>query len=157
MDTAMQVSAGNNLKFAYTMRQGYEAYLKSCAENGRAAGQAAGLQGSELDSAVDAAMEAVKLRDEEAFFGQFEGSFTVHRPSVGEMIQIDNHTALLSEQIPPSALRARGSNLAQMVATMKIVVEAAPPWWGDPLKLYNIDALQVAYWGYKNWVDSFRL
>lgn len=156
MDTASKIGAGRRIQEKFTLQEAYDGFLRRAAVDSREVAVANGYQGEQIEQAVDAALTVLRMDLPGDFFERFAGEFIVHRPSVGEMIQIDNMAALLNNHTPEQSLRTRGKDLAHMIATLKLVVDDAPSWWGDPLNLFDTEPIQIAYWGFKTWLDSFR-
>ena len=160
-NTASKTKAGKGLKHTFNLREVYfEKYLPAAERAARKVGEAMGLDAKKLEEGVKLAVEQAEIQHIDEFLEEFPGDFTVHRPSIGETIEIDNRIAVLTRQIPEEAQRVRGGNLAVMAATLEKVVDDAPEWYkdaGGPLGLYNYDVIALAHFAWRDFVDSFRL
>jgi hypothetical protein len=154
METAEQVKLGTASLHSFTLRQVYDETLEAMAKAGREAGEKAGLTEEQIAEGLEAAISPNKLPDE--FFEQFDGEFRVHRPSVGESLTIENQVVMLGAHIPEDKQTVRGANIARAIATVRVVVTHAPPWYKNPMDLTSWDVVALLYEGYRRWVDSFR-
>jgi len=84
---------------------------------------------------------------------RFEGTFTVHRPTVGERIRIGVIEA--QEIAGLNNVDLMTSGLARMVATLDVVVDKFPLWW-KPRELRDLEVIQEVYGKYISFLDSFQ-
>lgn len=156
MNTGARVQAGGSNEHTFTLLEAYELYRADVeATARRAAGNPAlKLTPEDQELAVARAMEECAIPEE--FFEEYSGAFTVHRPTVGETIKLDNLTVRLAEQTPPHARKNRGGDLCEQVATCKVVIDAAPEWYKDPLSLRSMDVIALIHYGWSKFLDSFR-
>jgi len=84
---------------------------------------------------------------------EFSGSFTIHRPTIGERITI----GVLEAQrlIGLSNVDLYTGGLAHMVATLETVVDDAPIWW-KPQDLRDVEVIQEVYTQYINFLNTFQ-
>lgn len=84
----------------------------------------------------------------------FVGTFTVHKPSVMEQINIGVIRAQLLGGI--TKVDVLTDNIATIVATLDNVLEEQPDWfdpWGEDL---NYEILESVYTEYNKWYNNFR-
>jgi len=82
---------------------------------------------------------------------EFKGKFTVHRPTIGEKIQIGNYDARLRQELDVDVYT---NNLTHIISTLVVVVDTAPDWW-IPGQLYDYELLENVYFQYVKWVNTF--
>lgn len=83
----------------------------------------------------------------------FQGTFTVHRPTVGERIRI---SVLEAQELGGMQnVDLLGSNLAHMVATFQVVIDDAPVWW-KPKEIRDLEVLQMVYQKYVDYLQQFQ-
>jgi len=84
---------------------------------------------------------------------EFEGTFTIHRPTVGERIKIGNNEARELEGLNNVDMMTSG--LARMIATFDVIVDKAPIWW-KPRELRDLEVIQEVYQKYVNFLAEFQ-
>lgn len=84
---------------------------------------------------------------------RFEGTFTVHRPTIGEMIKIGNNEARELEGLNNVDMMTNG--LARMVATLDVVIDKKPLWW-KPRELRDLEVIQEVYQKYIDFLAEFQ-
>jgi hypothetical protein len=110
-----------------------------------------------VDAAGDHAAELARVAEEDAFFENYPGTFTVRRANIRDQVRIENEIAVLTEEIPIDRIRVRAGNLATMCATLSVVVVKGPEWWPDhPAELFDTLPLSFAHAAWRAWADSFR-
>ena len=82
----------------------------------------------------------------------YQGSFTVHRPTIGEKIRVGIIEARLREQL--DGVDVFTNNLIHMVSTLLVIVDSHPGWW-IPGQLYDYEVLEKVYMEYVDWVNQF--
>jgi hypothetical protein len=83
----------------------------------------------------------------------FKGSFSVHRPTIGERIRIGVQEGReLQGLINVDMLT---SNLAHILSTLEIVVDTFPVWW-KPRDLKDMEVLQAVYEKYIDYLLEFQ-
>jgi len=82
----------------------------------------------------------------------FQGTFKLHRPTVGERIKIGNNTAKEIEGL--LNVDAMTDFMARMVATFDVVIDEAPIWW-KPRELKDVEVIQAVYEKYINYLNQF--
>ena len=84
---------------------------------------------------------------------ELSGTFTVHRPNMGEMIRIGVAEARelggMSNVDPATAM------VASMIATLEIVIDVHPDWW-KPRELYDAEVIQEVYNKYVDYLRQFQ-
>lgn len=84
----------------------------------------------------------------------YEGTFTIHRPTVGERIRI---SVLEAQELGGMQnVDIFGTNLAHMVSTFFVVVDKAPVWW-KPRDLRDVEVLGKVYQEYVDFVNKFEM
>ena len=83
---------------------------------------------------------------------QYTGDFVVHRPNIGERIEISVIEAQLKQNYNVDII---GTNLAMMVAALSKAVDSAPHWFENPATLYDIELIRTIHDKYVGWVNSF--
>ena len=83
----------------------------------------------------------------------FSGKFTVHRPTIGERIKIGVSEAReLGGMINVDMLT---SNLAHILSTLEVVIDASPAWW-KPRELTEMEVMQIVYDKYISYLQEFQ-
>lgn len=81
----------------------------------------------------------------------FRGTFSVHRPTIGEKIKI----GVLDSKIRGGAeVDVYTQNLSYMLATLMVVVDESPKWF-QPGKVYEFDLLAAVFKPYIEWENNF--
>ena len=81
------------------------------------------------------------------------GSFTVHRPTMGEIMRLGVAEARdLGGMIN---VDLETSMLAHIVATLEIVVDLSPTWW-KPREIRDVEVLQAVYGKYLDYLREFQ-
>jgi hypothetical protein len=84
----------------------------------------------------------------------FTGKFTVHHPSQLEKLQIGiTKSALLGGNF---AVDTSTDNIAHIVATLDVVLDAKPDWFDIDDPEVDYDILEQIYMEYLDWVNAFR-
>lgn len=84
---------------------------------------------------------------------EFKGTFTYHRPTIGERIRI----GVLEAQKLGGLVNVDvfTSQLAHMVATLEVIIDKAPVWW-KPEELRDMEVLQMVFQDYLNRLQTFQ-
>lgn len=83
----------------------------------------------------------------------FEGTFTIHRPTIGERIRI---SVLEAQEVGGlSNVDIFGANLAHMVATFTVLIDKSPVWW-KPRELRDVEVLRAVYQNYIDYLLEFQ-
>lgn len=90
----------------------------------------------------------IKVGDE-----SFIGTFTVHRPNVGELVRIGVSEAQKLGGL--SNVDAMTQMVAHMVATLETVVDIKPDWW-KPNEIYDMEVLQGVFEKYLDYLRTFQ-
>jgi hypothetical protein len=80
------------------------------------------------------------------------GTFSVHRPNIGEQIRIGVIEA--RELGGLSNIDMSTSMIARMVATLEVVVDSHPEWW-KPREIRDLEVLQGVYENYIDYLQQF--
>jgi hypothetical protein len=83
---------------------------------------------------------------------EFAGSFTIHRPTIGERINIGITEAQRLGGLSNIDLYTGG--LAHMVATLEIIVDDSPIWW-KPQELHDVEVITEVYNKYIEYLNTF--
>ena len=83
----------------------------------------------------------------------FEGTFTIHRPTIGERINIGILEAQRLGGLSNVDLYTGG--LAHMLATLEIIVDDYPTWW-KPQDLRDVEVIQEVYQKYIDYLNTFQ-
>jgi len=83
----------------------------------------------------------------------FKGSFTVHRPTIGERIRIGVQEGRELQGLANVDMFT--SNLAHILSTLEIVVDTYPVWW-KPRDLKDMEVLQAVYEKYIDYLQEFQ-
>jgi hypothetical protein len=84
----------------------------------------------------------------------FSGSFTVHRPTLGEQMRIGVKAAQDLGGLANVDIVA--SMVAQMIATLEVVVDQHPEWW-KPRELREMEVLRMVYDKYQDYLQEFQV
>lgn len=91
--------------------------------------------------------------DKEVNGERYVGSFTVHRPTIGEMMRIGVLEA--RELGGLSNVDQVTQMMAHMVATLEIVVDMKPEWW-KPREILEFEVLQEVFEQYLDFLRRFQ-
>lgn len=83
----------------------------------------------------------------------YNGSFTVHRPTMGEMMRIGVNEAQQLGGL--SNVDGATQMLAHMIATLEVVVDLSPTWW-KPRDIRDVEVLQAVYEKYIDYLREFQ-
>jgi len=83
----------------------------------------------------------------------FSGTFVVHRPTLGETMRIGVKAA--QDLGGMSNVDIVSSMVAQMIATLEIVIDTHPEWW-KPRELRELEVLQIVYEKYTDYLREFQ-
>jgi len=83
----------------------------------------------------------------------YAGSFTVHRPTMGEMMRIG--VAEAQQLGGLSNVDVSTSMLAHMIATLEVVVDLSPTWW-KPRDMRDVEVVQAVYEKYIDYLREFQ-
>ncbi len=83
---------------------------------------------------------------------EFNGSFTIHRPTIGERINIGILEAQRLGGL--SNIDAFTGGLAHMVATLEVVIDDKPTWW-KPQELRDVEVINEVYNKYVEYLNTF--
>lgn len=93
----------------------------------------------------------------------YKGTVVVHRPSIGEHMKIGAEKARILETYAQehglrfiSSIDAEMQMLANIMATLKFVVDQKPDWLTDFESMYDYDVLIHVYNQYTVWLENFR-
>jgi hypothetical protein len=84
---------------------------------------------------------------------EFSGSFTVHRPTIGELMRIGVKEA--SELGGLTNVDINTSIIAHMLASLDVVVDMKPEWW-KPREMRDLEVLQEVYEKYLDYLRTFQ-
>ena len=84
--------------------------------------------------------------------GDFSGTFTMHRPTIAERIQIGTKEARELEGL--ANIDFFTSNLAHMVAVFDVLLDDKPTWF-VPRELHDVEVLQAVYAKYVDFLNEF--
>lgn len=86
---------------------------------------------------------------------EFNGTFTVHRPTMGERIRIGVIEAQMLSGL--ANIDPDSSALAHVIATFDVVIDgvSAPVWW-KPRELRDMEVIQEVYSKYINFLNGFQ-
>ena len=83
----------------------------------------------------------------------YEGSFTTHRPTVGEIVEME---MIESRELGGMKNVSKvESNLARMLSVLDVIIDSSPEWW-KPRKLEDLEVVQVVYEKYINYLREFQ-
>ena len=83
----------------------------------------------------------------------FKGTFTIHRPTIGERLKIG---VLEAQKIGGLAnIDVYTSGIAHMVATLEVVIDKAPVWW-KPEEIRDLEVVQAVWEFYINRLQEFQ-
>jgi hypothetical protein len=85
---------------------------------------------------------------------KFVGSFTVIHPSQMERLQVGVIKSQLLGGVVP--LDTMTDNIAQIIATLDVVVKSKPEWFNVFDDKLEYEILEAVYIEYIDWVNSFR-
>jgi hypothetical protein len=83
----------------------------------------------------------------------YEGTFTIHRPTVGEKMKIGVLEAM--ELGGMNNIDNLVSGLAHIVATLDVIIDDHPIWW-EPRKLRDVEVIQAVWEEYINYLNEFQ-
>lgn len=83
----------------------------------------------------------------------FKGSFSVHRPTIGERIRIGVQEGRELQGL--ANVDFLTSNLAHILATLDVVVDSNPVWW-KPRDLVDLEVMQAVYDKYIDYLQGFQ-
>ena len=84
---------------------------------------------------------------------EYKGTFTVHRPTIGERIKIGVLEA--AELGGMANVDVQTSNLAHMIATFDVVIDNPPTWW-KPRDLRDLEVAQAVWDKYQDYLKQFQ-
>ena len=84
---------------------------------------------------------------------RFEGTFEMHRPTIGERIRIGVLEAQKLGGLGNVDMVTAG--LAHMLATLEVVVDKAPVWW-KPEELRDLEVVQAVWQAYVDRLQEFQ-
>jgi hypothetical protein len=84
---------------------------------------------------------------------EWSGSFTVHRPNMGEVMKIGVKEA--ADLGGMSNVDILTGNLAHMIATLEVVVDTHPEWW-KPRELHEMEVLRIVFDQYIDYLRKFQ-
>lgn len=100
---------------------------------------------------------------------KYEGRIIVKRPSIGDYLKIGALKASYIKQpvgVDPETKRPIYPDLmfidneikaiAQMLATLQVVVVKAPSWFANLEKIDEFELINIIYTEYEEWLNSFR-
>jgi hypothetical protein len=84
---------------------------------------------------------------------EFKGTFTIHRPTIGERIRIGvTEAAELGGMVN---IDPYTSSIAHMIATFDVIVDKAPIWW-KPRDLRDLEVAQAVWDKYQDYLKEFQ-
>jgi len=83
----------------------------------------------------------------------FKGSFTVHRPTIGERIRLGVQEGRELQGL--ANVDFLTSNLAHILSTLEVVVDSCPVWW-KPRDLRDLEVVQAVYDKYIDYLQEFQ-
>lgn len=81
------------------------------------------------------------------------GSFTVHRPNMGELLRIGVSEARDLGGMTNVDLET--SMLAHIIVTLEVIVDLNPTWW-KPREIRDVEVLQAVYGKYLDYLREFQ-
>jgi len=83
---------------------------------------------------------------------EFSGKFTIHRPTIGERINI----GIIEAQRLGGLVNIDNfvSGLTHMVATLEVIVDDHPIWW-KPQELHDVEVINEVYNKYIEYLNTF--
>ena len=85
---------------------------------------------------------------------EYTGTFTIHRPTIGERIQIGVIEA--RELAGLSNVNFIAQQFAHMIATFDTIIDKKPDWWDDPRKIRDPEVLQAVWDKYSDYLQKFQ-
>lgn len=83
----------------------------------------------------------------------YKGTFTVHRPTIGERVRIGILEAQKLAGLNNVDVVTQG--IVHMLATLEVVIDKAPVWW-KPEELRDLEVLQAVWQEYANRLQQFQ-
>lgn len=83
----------------------------------------------------------------------FVGSFTVHRPTMAELMRIGVSEARELGGLANVDLET--SMLAHMIATLETIIDLSPDWW-KPREIRDVEVVQAVYGKYLDYLREFQ-
>lgn len=84
---------------------------------------------------------------------EFSGTFTIHRPTIGERINI----GILEAQrlVGMANVDMYTGGLVHMVATLETIIDDAPVWW-KPQEMRDVEVVTEVYNKYIDFLNTFQ-
>jgi hypothetical protein len=87
---------------------------------------------------------------------RYTGTFKAHIMGVGDTLQVGILRAGLTGGMPPESLDKNTADVAEMVATLQVVVDSGPDWAKDLIGLKEVELVWQMYKEVLQREDRFR-
>jgi len=84
---------------------------------------------------------------------ELSGTFAVHRPTMGERVQIGVIEAQLLGGL--NNVDVFSSSIAHWIANLEVVIDQAPKWW-KPRELHDPEVVQAVFDKYVDYLQKFQ-